>query len=97
MKNVTETPQVQELDAFRMKAITMLTAHGFRYQMISQQVRNEPIQAIFDSSIVSLTQELTFSPGIKVKVRGSFNREGAKTKYSVPIRDSFTIELSRSS
>ncbi len=84
----------QEIDAFRMKAITLLKTHGIRFKSIADQlqiVKHTPIQAVAEASIVSLSQVFHTFPGEMIELRGSFKREAGGRSYSIPIPDSFRL------
>jgi hypothetical protein len=90
---LTFKPTKQEIDAFRMKAITMMQQHllstpvhealsSIKENLIEVHSENE------DQSIISLHQTISPFPGEVIELIGSFKRSG-QSAHSVPIKESF--------
>lgn len=89
----------QEIDAFRMKAISVLLKHaGTSVSEAMRCVRTSPIKAIMvqgeneTAGVVALQQRLMTFPGEFVEVQGSFRRRVLQTGRSTPIPESFSAE-----
>lgn len=89
-------PSKQELDAFRMKIITLLKHHEVRFTSLTEQlhmIREIPIVLIEDADaskcIVALHQTLSLFPGETIELKGAFKRLPRSNYQSVPIADSF--------
>ncbi|MDP1835503.1 MAG: hypothetical protein Q8K75_06185 [Chlamydiales bacterium] len=96
------TPTRQEVDAFRVKAITMIRNYGFPSTSLTEAlraVRQAPVQGTADdtehqttdSTIVTFTQTLQPFPGEMIVLEGSFSRNAHSKVASVPIPDSFRL------
>lgn len=93
-----------EVDAFCMKAITMIKNHDIPVTSIREtlsMVKKNPIQAQFDrtfgrdgksgASIVSLSQKVNVFPGEMIEFRGAFKRDSHSNVLSIPISESFQL------
>lgn len=102
-------PTRREIDAFRVKAITMIRNYGFPSTSLSEAlkaVRHSPIQSAAsettmglkgeDATIVTFRQTLEPFPGELLLLEGSFRRDAHSKVASIPIPDSFRL-FSRSS
>jgi hypothetical protein len=93
------SPTQQEVDAFRMKAITTIRNYGFPSTSLSEALkamREAPVQGTTnncstDSTIVTFRQTLEPFPGETIVLEGSFNRNAHNAVSSVPIPDSFKL------
>ncbi|NGX43635.1 MAG: hypothetical protein K940chlam7_01934 [Chlamydiae bacterium] len=101
-KNITE----REVDAFRMKAISLIQSHGIIFPSISEafsSVRESPIYTTISrdatqsvlpaSSVIQLEQTLSPFPGETIILRGSFKRDTNAITSSTPISDSFELDI----
>ncbi len=87
---------IQEADAIRMKASTLLKHHGIRFKTPGEAVaslKHAPIHATLD--VASMTSNLCLTlqvlPGTTIKVRGSFIRNSHSQTSSTPIVSSFHL------
>lgn len=87
---------IQEADAIRMKANTLLKSHGIRFKNPAEAVaslKKAPIHATLDEA--SMTSKLCLTlqvlPGTVIKVQGSFIRNKPNHTLSTPIPDSFHL------
>ncbi|SCA62706.1 hypothetical protein SCG7086_AC_00400 [Chlamydiales bacterium SCGC AG-110-P3] len=91
-----------ELDAYRMKAITLLQTHGvpsLKYAM--EAVHNTPIvvenkasdltQSDGAPSIINLRQRLPTASGLEILLEGAFQRTSDDRINSIPISNSFRL------
>lgn len=92
-------PSTQEIDAFRMKAITLLKHHEVRFTSIAEQlkiIREVPILLIdpppyaksISHSIITMQQTLSPLPGETIELKGAFKRHHSQ---SIPIPESFHL------
>ena len=98
-------PTIRELDAFRLKAMTLMRQHGERegenWKKIIEAIRRTPIQSVSDNppgddssayhGVVSFRQTLKPFPGELLVLEGSFQRNAHCTVTSVPITSSFRL------
>ncbi len=102
-------PTLREVDAFRMKAITMIRNYGFASTSLGEAlkaVRHTPVQSTaseeteglkgYDATVVTFRQTLEPFPGEVLVLEGSFRRDAGSKVASIPIPDSFRLS-SRSS
>lgn len=93
-----------EMDAFYMKAITMIRNHAIPMTSIREAlnfVKTHPIVVTLDttspiegfsvSKTVLLSQKLTLFPGEEIEVDGLFKRDSQSAVISAPISDSFQL------
>lgn len=96
-------PSPFELDAFRMKAITLLKHQEIRFTSLTDElklIREVPIvvqespslSQTFKESIIAMRQTLSTLPGETIELKGSFKRYPESSCHSVPIPESFHIE-----
>lgn len=97
-------PSKLEMDAFRMKAITLLKHHKVCFTSLTDPfhltreipivvIENSPFSKAVTDSIVSMQQTLSAFPGETVKMKGSFRRSSQNYCHSVPIPETFLIEM----
>lgn len=95
-------PSKQELDAFRMKVITLLKHQEVRFTSLTDQlhmIREVPIFTIEETlfskviaeSIIAMQQTLTPFPGETIELKGAFKRYPQSHCRSIPIPESFRI------
>lgn len=92
----TEPLLAQEIDALRMKAITLMRQQGIQFKTAAEglsSIKNAPIQAAYDveTHVSSLCLNLELLPGMTISVKGSFRRE--RVAHSTPIPDSFQLHF----
>lgn len=105
VENSTQlAPSKQELDAFRMKAITLLKHQAVYFTSLTDQlnlIREVPItikestphsKSIVES-IVAMHQTISALPGETIELKGSFKRHLKEKNRSCPIPDSFHIHM----
>ena len=93
-----------EMDAFCMKAITMIKNHAIPVTSVRETlnfVKTQPIVATVDvdqgvnnnsqTSIVSLSQTLSLFPGEVIELLGAFKRDSHSHILSTPITDRFQL------
>lgn len=96
-------PSPFELDAFRMKAITLLKHQEIRFTSLTDElklIREVPIvvqespslSQTFKESIIAMQQTLSTLPGETIELKGSFKRYPQSNCHSVPIPESFRIK-----
>ena len=99
---ILSAPAKQELDAFRMKAITLLKQHEIRFTSLTDQlhmIREVPIVMIentsfskaFAENIIAMQQTISPFPGETIELQGAFQRNSQSHSRSVPIPHSFHI------
>ncbi|MGA8164047.1 MAG: hypothetical protein WB791_03360 [Waddliaceae bacterium] len=106
--NLPHTITNRVVDAFRMKAISLMQNHGLPFSSIAEAlnfVQESPIYTTISrdakkgnvsaSSVISLQQTITPFPGETIILRGAFRRNPQALSPITPIPESF--ELSRSS
>ncbi len=105
---VSLIPSHREVDAFRVKAITMIRNYGFPSTSLSEAlkaVRQTPVQSADtkitkglqgEATIVTFKQTIEPFPGEVLLLEGSFRRDAHSKVPSIPIPDSFRL-FSRSS
>ena len=91
-------PSKQEIDAFRMKAITLLNHHEVRFSSLTEQlqmIREVPIvltkNNLLSKCSIAMRQTLSILPGETIELKGEFKRSSIGHSFSVPIQDSFHI------
>lgn len=90
-------PKKEELDAFRLKAITLLQSQkeltGLTHEEIVDLVQKHPIDSFFspNTSLVSLRQRLSNFPGEEIEIKGSFQRDLLHPELCFPLKESFKI------
>lgn len=93
-------PSTFELDAFRMKAISLLKHHEVRFTSWTDQLHmirevpivvmeNPPFSKAVVESIVAMQQVITPFPGESIELKGAFKRYPQSNCHSVPIPESF--------
>lgn len=94
----TFIPSKQELDAFRMKAITLLKHHDVRFTSLAEQLhmmREVPIVTLDNPAlaerIIAMQQTISPFPGETIELKGSFMRDLQSRCHSIPIPESFHI------
>lgn len=91
-------PSTQELDAFRMKAITLLKHHEINFSSFTEQlnlIRAIPIEIEKHShakTIIAMQQTISIFPGETIKLKGSFKRYPESHCRSIPIPESFLLD-----
>lgn len=98
--NDLSTASRQEIDAFRMKAITLLKHHAIKFSSLTDQlktmreipihVKNE-VREASQESIIEMHQIISPLPGETIELKGSFKRLSGQNASSVPIPESFKI------
>lgn len=102
VENSDEIASKQEIDAFRMKAITLLKHHQVQFTSLTEQlhlIREVPIVAIehtiqsksIAESIIAMHQTISPLPGEMIELKGSFKRYLDTKVRSCPIPESFYI------
>jgi hypothetical protein len=98
------SPSKQEIDAFRMKAFTLLKNHEIRFSSLLEQlkiIREVPIYIIeekpafskvLEDSIIAMHQTISTLPGETIKVKGSFKRDSQAQRHSIPMPESFHVD-----
>lgn len=99
-KEPSISPSKHELDAFRMKVITLLNKHDVGFSSMSEQlqmIREVPVVLIDKNSaaerIVMLHQTISPFPGEIIKLKGAFKRHSKNDSYSIPISESFQLNI----
>jgi hypothetical protein len=97
-----EIPSKQELDAFRMKVITLLRHHPMHFISFSERlhmIREVPINMKESSTlskaldcIIAMHQTISTFPGETIELKGSFKRYPQSHCRSIPIPESFQLE-----
>ncbi len=85
----------QEIDHFRMKAITLLRDHKLKVKR--ETVQKTPIVLLSEDpekGIVSLFQTITPFPGETIELKGKFKRNPENTERPIPMSDSFHLTTS---
>lgn len=99
------SPTHREVDAFKVKAVTMIRNYGFPSTSLYEAlkaVQRAPVEGAAseespaEATIVTFRQTLQPFPGEVIELEGSFKRDGKSKVASVPIPDSFRL-ASRSS
>jgi hypothetical protein len=86
---------IQEMDLFRMKAITLLRDHKLKVKR--ESVQKAPIILLSedqDKGIVSLFQTITPFPGETIELKGKFKRNPEHDDRPIPMSDSFHLTTS---
>jgi hypothetical protein len=90
-------PKKEELDAFKLKAITLLQTQkeltGLTHEEIVDLVQKQEIDSSFspNTSLMSLRQKLSNFPGEEIEIKGSFQRDLLHPELCFPVKDSFKI------
>ncbi|KIC76928.1 hypothetical protein DB41_DS00090 [Neochlamydia sp. TUME1] len=95
-------PTTQEIDAFRMKAITLLKHHEVRFTSLTEQLNiirempivikeQTPLSKAIAESVVALEQTISSFPGETIELKGTFKRSLKSKGPSIPIPESFHI------
>ncbi|MBS4170262.1 hypothetical protein [Neochlamydia sp. AcF95] len=95
-------PTTQEIDAFRMKAITLLKHHEVRFTSLTEQLNiirempivikeQTPLSKAIAESVVALEQTISSFPGETIELKGTFKRSLTSKGPSIPIPESFHI------
>jgi len=95
-------PKRQELDAFRLKAHTVLQHHetltALSYKelvayLLRYPIEAEPVSGDFGYGVtaVSLCQKLSEFPGETLEIRQVFQRDSFHPELCFPVKESFTI------
>jgi len=97
---IVNDPLKYEIDAFRMKAITLLQHHEVKFTSLTEQlnlIREVPIiteetslKALAES-IIAMQQTISSFPGEMIQLKGSFKRTPQNHCRSIPIPESFHI------
>lgn len=85
----------QEIDLFRMKAITLLRDHKLKVKR--ETVQKTPIVLLSEDpekGIVSLFQTITPFPGETIELKGKFKRNPDNFERPIPMSDSFHLTTS---
>lgn len=103
-KGLAVIPTHREVDAFRVKAVTMIRNYGFPSTSMGEAlkaVRQAPVQGASEeisnemnsgnATIVTFRQTLQPFPGELIVLEGSFRRDVESKVSSVPIPDSFRL------
>jgi len=94
MVNEKLLPATEEVDAFRMKAISMILQQSHPcLKEVMKQLRDAPISTVqnSDQPVIAMQQNINPFPGEVIEVKGAFQRNGAKKGHSVPILKSFSL------
>jgi len=101
--NSEEPISINEADAFRAKAVSLLHNHGIRFTSASEEftsIRTTPIQASLQTqenqdkarkSRLLLKQIISPFPGEVIEFKGEFQRIDDAVSRSVPVSESFKI------
>ena len=90
MQNDRLLPATEELDAFRMKAISMILKQSRPcLKEVMNQLRTSPISTTEESGakVIAMQQHITPFPGEVIEVKGAFARSGR----SVPLLERFSL------
>ena len=98
----TEKATKGELDAYRMKAISLLQRHGtaslkhaidavHNTPIVVEDEKSNPIESSTAPTIVSFKQRVQAVPGQEIILEGAFQRTEAGRVGSVPIPNSFRL------
>lgn len=84
--------EVQEADAFRMKAISLLQPHKF-YSTIQEKISSLQLAPLFtqednEKNQITLSQVLLPFPGERIELKGTFQRNDNRT---IPVANSFQL------
>ncbi|MEM1282667.1 MAG: hypothetical protein AAGG81_03855 [Chlamydiota bacterium] len=85
----------QELDLFRMKAITLLRDHKLKVKR--ETVQKAPIKLLsedLDEGSISLFQTITPFPGETIELKGKFKRNPDNAQRPIPLSDTFHLTTS---
>lgn len=90
----------REIDAFRMKAITLIKNHDVTFPSVAEAlktIKNTPIYATYEhenEAIVILEQRLSPFPGETIILKGSFKRDPKSLVSTIPINFELTKKFS---
>ncbi len=90
-------PSKHELDAFRMKAITLLKHHEVRFASLTEKLhllRDMPIEiekTSHSKTTVAMQQTISTLPGETINLKGAFKRYPESHCRSIPIPESFHL------
>lgn len=96
-------PSIDEINAFQVKANTLITEHGISLDLIRDAlytIKQAPIEATLNktdigertaASIISMRQILSLLPGEVMELTGSFQRIDPSSNFSIPMLETFRL------